>query len=109
MCHKGFQQGILRAETAGAAGAHGAQSQQFHTTMRDAQVIGNIVDLGVELEPASDRPGLCAGPLIDQVLHLGNRLEVRIELRGQAERQSEVASRIRINRDDVLSALLIDV
>ena len=100
-----FEQGVFRAEAAGAAPADRPQPQQPHPAVGDAEALGDVVHLGVQLEPAADRARLRARTLVNQRLHLGDRFELGVHCGCEAKRQTQVACRVGVDGDDVLAAL----
>ena len=77
--------------------------------MRQTEAFRDIIYLGVQSEYAADGTFLSASSFVDQIFHFGDRLQVGIQVRGQAKCKSQIACRVSVYRDDILSALGIDV
>ena len=107
--HQRLEQRALRTNAARPAAAHRAQPQQPDALMRHAEPLRDVIHLRVELEPAADRARLRAGAFIDQRLHLRNRLQRLVQFGRQAKRQPQVARRVGVNRDDIETALRVDI
>jgi len=84
----------LRADAARSTQIDRAHLQQPYTAMRHAEAIGDVVDARVDLEEATYGPGLGAGALLDQVVHLGDRAQPGAQLGWEAERPGQAGRRV---------------
>ena len=86
---------MLGADTAAAAHIHGAHDQKLHAVDILAEGIGDICNIGIELEELVGRVG--TGALLHEGTHFGDRYDGVDLLLAQAQGQTQVGIGVHVS------------